>query len=256
MEANRDRTEFFKIFFIYLRLGCLSFGGPVAHLGYFKNEFVTRLRWLDSASYAELLTLCQFVPGPSSSQLGFAIGWHRGGLAGACAAWLGFTLPSAVMMIGFAYGLFALGTAVEPLSHGLLIAAVAVVAHATLGLGQKLCPDLPRIAIAILAAAIALNYSNNLSPIAAIIIGALIAQKLKPKIEPTQPSLSTGPKATPKAIILAALILYALLLLLSLLIEPSTPGAIYALHYRAGHSSSAVAMLCFHYSTIALLQAV
>ncbi|MBT62135.1 MAG: hypothetical protein CML13_02880 [Puniceicoccaceae bacterium] len=211
MTACCDRTGLFKIFFIYLRLGCLSFGGPIAHLSYFKDEFVTRRRWLDSASYAELLALCQFVPGPSSSQLGYAIGWYRAGLAGACGAWLGFTLPSALLMIGFAYGLFALGAFVEPLTHGLLIAAVAVVAHATLGLGKKLCPDFPRLTIAILAAAIVLSCPSHLSPVAAIIIGALIGQWLKPAIEPPHPSFLAGQASTRKTVILAALILYALL---------------------------------------------
>lgn len=88
-----------RIFLIYLRLGCLSFGGPVAHFGYFKDEFVSQRKWLSEAHYAELLALCQFVPGPTSSQTGFAIGWHRGGLIGACAAWLGFTLPLSLIHI-------------------------------------------------------------------------------------------------------------------------------------------------------------
>jgi chromate transporter len=109
MSEPREKNSLIGIFLIYLRLGCLCFGGPVAHMAYFKDEFVNRRGWLDDSRYAELLGLCQFVPGPSSSQLGFAIGWHRGGLSGACAAWLGFTLPSALLMIGFAYGLFALG---------------------------------------------------------------------------------------------------------------------------------------------------
>tara|TARA_B100001778_G_scaffold297262_1_gene270634 strand:- start:60 stop:554 length:495 start_codon:yes stop_codon:yes gene_type:complete len=114
-------------------------------------------------------------------------------------------------MIGFAYGLFALGAFVEPLTHGLLIAAVAVVAHATLGLGKKLCPDFPRLTIAILAAAIVLSCPSHLSPVAAIIIGALIGQWLKPAIEPPHPSFLAGQASTRKTVILAALILYALL---------------------------------------------
>ena len=134
------KANFPHIFWVYLRLGCICFGGPIAHLGYFKDEFVTRRAWLSEARYAELLGLCQFVPGPSSSQLGFAIGWQRGGLWGGCAAWLGFTLPSALLMVVFAYGLFAMGAGFVPFVHGLLVAAVAVVANAIIGLGKKTVP--------------------------------------------------------------------------------------------------------------------
>ncbi|MGZ0656030.1 chromate efflux transporter [Coraliomargarita sp. W4R53] len=236
MPKRRKRAETLEIFLIYLRLGCLSFGGPVAHLGYFKDEFVSRRKWLDDASYAELLGLCQFVPGPSSSQLSFAIGWHHGGLAGACAAWLGFALPSTILMIGFGYGLFALEGTAEPLTHGLLIAAVAVVANATLGLGNKLCPDLPRMAIAMLAATLVLNFPSSLTPVGAIILGALIGQWLKPtqELDASNPIATTSPYSIGRTLIFGALALYALLLTISLLVEPSTPGAIYALHYRAG----------------------
>ncbi len=168
-----------EIFLIYLRLGCLSFGGPVAHMAYFQEEFVRHRGWLNDARYAELIGLCQFVPGPSSSQLGFAIGWHRGGLTGACAAWLGFTLPSALLMCGLAYGLFALSGSITPLTDGLLIAAVAVVANATIGLGIKLCPDLPRLAIALLAAACMLNFPSGMTQIAVILMGAFLGQYLQ-----------------------------------------------------------------------------
>ncbi|MEN8791727.1 MAG: chromate transporter, partial [Lentimonas sp.] len=161
----------FRIFWIYLRLGCISFGGPVAHLGYFKDEFVNRRQWLSDARYTELLGLCQFVPGPSSSQLGFAIGWHKGGFRGACLAWLGFTLPSALLMIGFAYGLFAIGDSASAFISGLLTAAVAVVANAVLSLGKKLCPDLPRILIAAVSTALMLLAPSSWMQIIVVLFG-------------------------------------------------------------------------------------
>lgn len=233
MPESRDRNSWLEIFVIYLRLGCLCFGGPVAHMAYFKDEFVNRRGWLDDARYAELLGLCQFVPGPSSSQLGFAIGLHRGGLTGACAAWLGFTLPSALLMIGFAYGLFALGTSIEATVHGLLIAAVAVVANASISLGNKLCPDLPRIAIAMLATVLALNLPGSLTQAGTILTGALLGQWLNSP-EKLPHTHAASKYSIPPVILAGSLALYGLFLLMSLLIEPSVPGALYALHYRAG----------------------
>lgn len=198
-------------------------------MAYFRDEFVRRRAWLDDARYAELLGLCQFVPGPSSSQLGFAIGWHRGGLPGGCAAWLGFTLPSALLMVAFAYGLSAWGEHSETLIHGLLIAAVAVVANATLGLGKKLCPDLPRLAIALVAAVFVLYQPGSFSQIGVILIGLLIGQLLP--AAPVANSVHGLPtQQTNRGIAVAALGTYAALLLASLLMT----GDLYALHYRAG----------------------
>ena len=129
----------------FLRLGLTSFGGPVAHLGYFREEFVHRRRWLDDKSYADLVALCQFLPGPASSQVGIAVGLLRGGYAGALAAWIGFTLPSAVAMVLFGYGIGALGNAAgSGWLHGLNVAAVAVVAQAVLGMARTLAPDRAR----------------------------------------------------------------------------------------------------------------
>jgi chromate transporter len=128
----------------FLRLGLTSFGGPVAHLGYFRDEFVIRRRWLDDRGYADLVALCQFLPGPASSQVGIAIGLLRARYAGALAAWIGFTLPSAIAMILFGYGVGALGdTAGSGWLHGLKVAAVAVVAQAVLGMARTLAPDRP-----------------------------------------------------------------------------------------------------------------
>src|SRR5439155_13460664 len=137
----------------FLRLGLTSFGGPVAHLGYFREEFVTRRRWLDDRSYADLVALCQFLPGPASSQVGIAVGLLRAGYAGALAAWTGFTLPSALAMVLFAYGLGALGdVAASGWLHGLKVVAVAVVAQAVLGMMRALAPDRERATMAVVAA--------------------------------------------------------------------------------------------------------
>ena len=236
--STEQKNGLCEIFLIYLRLGCLSFGGPVAHMGYFKDEFVNRRKWLNDASYTELLGLCQFVPGPSSSQLGFAIGWHRGGLSGACAAWLGFTLPSTLLMIAFAYGLFAWADSIESLIHGLLIAAVAVVANATLGLGRKLCPDLPRLAIALLAAASVLSFPGSLTQVGIILFGALVGQVIRAKATASSGSMrhkeAYARHTHNRTIIIGALALYVILLTISLWVDASQPGAIYAQHYRAG----------------------
>lgn len=237
MPRHPEKIGLFEVLWIYLKLGCLSFGGPVAHLGYFKEEFVNRRAWLNEAQYAELLGLCQFVPGPSSSQLGFAIGWHRSGLLGACCAWLGFTLPSAFIMFGSAYGLFALGGRLDSIIAGLLIAAVAVVANTTWSLGTELCPDRPRILIAALAATVVALSTSAYAQIVAIIIGALLGLRLSTGMQATTAPAAEAQKAKTElgtTIILTALVLHAALLTASLIMSADSPGGIYALHYRAG----------------------
>jgi chromate transporter len=167
------------------RLGLTSFGGPVAHLGYFREEYVVRRRWIDEESYADLLALCQLLPGPASSQLGMAIGALRAGRLGALAAWAGFTLPSSVALVVFAY---AVSDVAEPGAgwlHGLAVVAVAVVARAVLQMARTLTPDIPRGAIAVAAAAVALAWSGALgqvTPIAvAALVGALVFRGLAPR---------------------------------------------------------------------------
>ena len=162
-----------EIFAVALKLGCTSFGGPVAHLGYFHAEYVQRRRWLSEAAYADLVALCQFLPGPASSQLGFSIGLLRGGLLGGFCAWLGFTLPSAVVMTLCGYGLATAGD----LGHagwlqGLKLAAVAVVAQAVWALATKLCPDRVRASAAIVAAGTALILHTAWAQIAILALGA------------------------------------------------------------------------------------
>ncbi|MDO8534188.1 MAG: chromate transporter, partial [Xanthobacteraceae bacterium] len=128
-------SSVFEVLRVFLKLGLTSFGGPIAHLGYFRDEFVVRRKWLDEKSYADLVALNQFLPGPASSKLGIAIGLLRAGYAGALAAWIGFTLPSAIALVAFAYGAGALGDALGTgWLHGLKVAAVAVVAQAVLGM--------------------------------------------------------------------------------------------------------------------------
>jgi chromate transporter len=158
----------------FLRLGLTSFGGPVAHLGYFRAEFVIRRRWLEDRSYADLVALCQFLPGPASSQVGLAIGLLRAGYAGAFAAWTGFTLPSAIALVVFAYGVSAVGdVSGAGWLHGLKVVAVAVVAQAVLGMMQSLVPDRERATVAVLAALIVLAVPGSWGQIGAIVMGAL-----------------------------------------------------------------------------------
>lgn len=164
-----------EVFLAFTRLGLTSFGGPVAHLGYFREEFVHRRRWLDEHSYADLVALCQFLPGPASSQVGMALGLSRAGLWGALAAWLGFTLPSAILLVAFALGVTATGTLEHPgWLHGLKIVAVAVVAQAVLGMARTLTPDRPRAALALGSAIAALLLTDALAQVLIIALSALI----------------------------------------------------------------------------------
>src|SRR6185295_9275149 len=158
-----------EVFLVFLRLGFTSFGGPVAHLGYFRHEFVEKRRWLDEAAYADTVALCQFLPGPASSETGIALGLMRAGLPGAFAAWLGFTAPSAILMILASYGVAGFrGVAGTALLHGLKIVAVAVVAQAVIAMARTLTPDLPRALLAVAAAALALFAPTTLGQIVAI----------------------------------------------------------------------------------------
>ncbi|MBC9953829.1 chromate efflux transporter [Leucobacter sp. cx-42] len=146
----RDVRAVWEVFRVFLKLGLTSFGGPAAHLGYFRTEFVDRKRWLTDEQYADLVALCQFLPGPASSQVGFAIGLQRAGFGGAIAAFLGFTLPSAAVLVAFAYGANMFGGSVGAgLLLGLKAVAVAVVTHAVVGMARTLTPDLQRVGIAL-----------------------------------------------------------------------------------------------------------
>ena len=167
-------TPPFAVFLIFLRLGLTSFGGPIAHLGYFRVEFVERRKWLNESAYADVVALCQLLPGPASSQVGIALGMMRSGWAGGLAAWLGFTAPSAIALI-----LFGVFVAASPASldagwlHGLKVVAVAVVAQALWGMGKTLCPDASRASLAVLAAGIATALPDAYGQVGVIMAGAV-----------------------------------------------------------------------------------
>lgn len=163
-----------EVLLIFFKLGVSCFGGPIAHIGYFRDEFVTRRRWLDEQAYADLVALCQFLPGPASSQVGFSLGLMRAGYLGALAAWTGFTLPSAIALVLFAFGAGGLtGLAGTGLVHGLKLVAVAIVAQAVWGMARSLCPDRERASIATVAALVILASSSSIAQIGAIVLGAI-----------------------------------------------------------------------------------
>lgn len=173
--SNASDRNPWAVFLIFLRLGLISFGGPIAHLGYFREEFIIRRRWLAEHSYADLVALCQFLPGPASSQVGIALGLLRSGYMGALAAWAGFTLPSAALLILFALGIDNYGEAVAPgVLHGLKVAAVAVVAQAVWGMARNLCPDTLRVSLMAMAACIILLEPSTLSQIIVIAVAGIV----------------------------------------------------------------------------------
>jgi chromate transporter len=163
-----------EVAWAFLRLGCVSFGGPVAHLAHLRAEFVARRAWVDDAEYAALVALCQFLPGPASSQVVFGLGMRRAGLAGALLASVCFTLPAAVLMIALAFGVARAGDVSRAgWLHGLKLAAVAVVAQAVRDMGAKLCPDRARISLGVLAAAALLAWPSAVTQFAVMTLGAL-----------------------------------------------------------------------------------
>lgn len=224
------------VFWIFLKLGLTSFGGPVAHLGYFRDEFVKRRRWFDEKSYADLVALCQFLPGPASSQVGIAIGISQAGLAGAAAAWLGFTMPSALALIAFAYGIDFLGGALDSgWLHGIKVVAVAVVAQAVWGMAKSLCPDRPRIALAVLATLVVIALPTSLGQIVAIVAGGIIGWR----ILPAAAAGATVPTQYPvgKGLAIGAWIVFFALLALLPAAAQVMPGQTVALidsFYRSG----------------------
>jgi chromate transporter len=162
------------VFRIFLMLGLTSFGGPIAHLGYFRNEFVERRQWLSERSYADLIALCQFLPGPASSQVGLALGMSQAGYRGAAAAWLGFTLPSALALMALAVGISSSGQQLNGgLLSGLKIAAVAVVAQAVWGMARNLCPDAPRVTLMAVAACLVLASPTAWGQVSVIVAAGL-----------------------------------------------------------------------------------
>lgn len=219
----------------FTKLGLTSFGGPVAHIGYFRTEFVERRKWLDDRAYADLVALCQFLPGPASSQTGIALGLLRAGYPGALAAWIGFTLPSALAMVLFAYGVEALGGAAgSGWLQGLKIAAVAVVAQAVLGMMQTLAPDRARATLAVIAAALVLFVPTAWGQIGAIVLGGIAGYRLLRDGTATSAVPMRVQVGRPVAI--GALILFfALLLILPVLARGGGQAlAYFDAFYRAG----------------------
>lgn len=179
MQNNKEDRNPLTVFLIFLRLGLTSFGGPIAHLGYFRDEFVSRRKWLSERSYADLVALCQFLPGPASSQVGLALGLSRAGYRGAMAAWAGFTLPSAVALMLFAMGISTYGEMIPTGAlHGLKIVAVAVVAQAVWGMARNLCTDALRVTIMAAATCAVLMFSTALGQISVIVVSAILGVAL------------------------------------------------------------------------------
>ncbi|HUY02286.1 MAG TPA: chromate efflux transporter [Rhodocyclaceae bacterium] len=225
-----------RIFLIFLRLGLTSFGGPIAHLGYFREEFVTRRRWLGERSYADLVALCQFLPGPASSQVGIALGLSRAGFPGALAAWAGFTLPSALMLTLFALGLSSWGSAFPAgLLHGLKVVAVAVVAQAVWGMARNLCTDTARVTVAATAACLVLIWPTTWAQVGVIAAAAAAGLLL---FEPAPGVVHDPlPIAVSRRVGIVLLgLFFGLLLGLPLLLEvwPNRTLALANAFYRAG----------------------
>lgn len=224
------------VFIAFLKLGLTSFGGPIAHLGYFRDEFVGRRKWFSDESYADLVALCQFLPGPASSQVGIAIGLSQAGYRGALGAWLGFTLPSAIALILFALGIATYSDYIsDGILHGLKIAAVAIVAQAILGMGRSLCPDTKRISIMAITACFVLWQPSVFGQIIAIIVSGFIGAVLL-QAEPKQGQHSFFVPITPKAGIIWLSLFMIIFIALPILSAtfPSKTLEVIDIFYRTG----------------------
>jgi len=226
-----------EVFAAFLKLGLTSFGGPIAHLGYYREELIVRRKWLDETTYADLVALCQFLPGPASSQVGFSLGVLRGhGLLGGLAAWFGFTMPSAIIMFAFALGAAHFtGPVATGFLHGLKLVAVAVVAQAVWGMAKSLTPDRPRAAIALGAVAIVVIFAGSFAQISAIGLGALAGLFLcKAEAAPVSGHLNFPVTRTAGLISLS---LFAALFLLTPFVAAATAShglALFDAFYRSG----------------------
>ena len=238
--ATRHHASAWRVFLIFLRLGLTSFGGPVAHLGYFREEFVARRRWLTEDAYADLVALCQFLPGPASSQVGLALGLRQAGWGGALAAWLGFTLPSALVMALLGLGLVA-GQGLVPAGvlHGLKVAAVAVVAQAVWGMARSLCRGPARLLLMVLACALALLWPGVVGQVGAMLVAALAGLGLWGRAgampaPPSQGGLAAGVRPRTGALLLAAFAALLVLLPLAARAWPQGWLVLADAFYRAG----------------------
>ncbi|KZE39361.1 ChrA protein [Brevibacillus parabrevis] len=215
-QSKSQLRAFIEVLMVSTKLGLTSFGGPVAHLGYFHNEYIKRRKWMDEKSYADLVALCQFLPGPASSQVGIGIGVMRAGLLGGIAAWIGFTLPSIIALVLFALFLQGFDIGSAGWIHGLKLVAVAIVAHAILGMGQKLTPDRSRATIAILAAAVVLLWQTVFSQVIIILVSGLVGLVLFKNHNITELSKIHTPIKRPLAVT-CLLLFFGLLILLPIL---------------------------------------
>ncbi len=225
-----------EVFVAFLKLGLTSFGGPIAHLSYFRREFVELRRWIDESEFARLLALCQFLPGPASSKLGFSLGLLRAGWSGALAAFVAFTLPSAALLFAFASLVPYLSGAVgQAVIHGLKLVAVAVVAQAVLGMARQLTPDAPRASIAAISVALVLTFGQAWTQVLVVVLGALaglaVCRSVQPPPPETQVRLPHGVRLG-----VALLAVFVLLLLVTPLASHGPPGlvSVAAAFYRAG----------------------
>ncbi|MCM3410234.1 chromate transporter [Metabacillus litoralis] len=234
-KQNLSFKTLMEILFISTRLGLTSFGGPVAHLGYFHNEYIRKRKWLDEKSYADLVALCQFLPGPASSQVGIGIGVMRAGVLGGIVSFIGFTLPSVIALIVFALILQGVDVADAGWIHGLKIVAVAVVAHAILGMAQKLTPDLKRKTLALLALVITLLWQTAFTQVGVILLAAFIGFLLYKENTHTDDADLQVPISKPFALICLSLF-FGLLVLLPILRETTALNwiAMFDSFYRSG----------------------
>lgn len=224
-----------EVFRAFLKLGLTSFGGPVAHLGYFREEFVARRHWLDDRAYADLVALAQFLPGPASSQVGMGLGLMRAGLPGMVAAWTAFTLPSALILIAVAYGAAMLhGPVAQGITHGLMIAAIAVVAEAVLQMARTLTPDLARGAVAALALVVVLLVPGTLGQIGVLLAGGIAGFAFLKSGDLGRHVPLTSPLGRRTGAVLIA-IFFALLVLLPVVATKAGAGVqLFDIFYRAG----------------------
>lgn len=235
-----QRGSFWEVLRAFSKLGVTSFGGPIAHLGYFHEEFVTRRKWVDEQTYADLVGLCQFLPGPASSQVGISLGITRSGLKGGLAAWLGFTLPSAIALTLFAYATTLLhGATTAGWLHGLMIVPVAVIAQAVWGMATKLCPDRPRATVAILATIAALAWPIGIGQVVIIAVAGVIGWLLLKEKNWKNGTCTSSPLhiSIARPVSIACLLTFALLLIMLPLARQFVPGhglSLFDSFYRSG----------------------
>jgi chromate transporter len=237
LRENRQLNDIgspWEVFRVFSRLGLTSFGGPIAHIGYYREEIVVRRQWLDDSTYTDLVALCQFLPGPASSQVAVSLGLVRAGYLGALAAWIGFTLPSATLMTAFAFGANALGGEIgSGVIHGLKLVAVAIVAQAVWGMARSLCPDRQRASIAAIAVLMMIIGTSFAAQVSTIVMGGIVGFWL---CRTSAPSLaaSLGAPVSRRAGAISLAIFFGLLIALPALSRSSQSISLFNAFYRSG----------------------